>query len=206
VDSALAAAGFDLVHAFDAARVARTPGCELLADPARPRGILVGNTRALWPAFLAARRADPALAAAADPIERYTEQTIERALPAGARVWFGHRRYAGAFLPFQRLAVAAGLGALAPTHLVIHPVYGPWFALRAVVVCAGQPVPRSPVALPCTCGAPCHEAVARAVASHGPDAWRAWLAVRDACPIGRDHRYSEDQIAYHYTKERDLLP
>src|SRR5438270_2795660 len=101
-----------------------------LVDPARRLGWLVGNTRALWPRFLSAR--DPG---DEHPLERYTERTIERAIAgSGATAWFGHRRYDGAFLPLQRLAVAVGLGALAPTGLVIHPVFGPWFALRAVVV------------------------------------------------------------------------
>ena len=26
------------------------------------------------------------------------------------------------------------------------------------------------------------------------------MAVRDACTVGREFRYSDDQIAYHYTK------
>lgn len=35
--------------------------------------------------------------------------------------------------------------------------------------------------------------------------WRPWLAVRDACPLGREHRYSEQQVAYHYTKDAKWL-
>src|SRR5690606_2906738 len=59
-----AAAGFALARASDAAAAAREPGLGLLAgeDGAR-RGILVGNTRAMWPRFTAALAA-PALAAA----------------------------------------------------------------------------------------------------------------------------------------------
>lgn len=195
----LAAAGFDLAHAFDAAAAAREPGLGLLAgeDGAR-RGILVGNTRAMWPRFTAALAA-PALAADPHPLERYTEEAIGAAFP-GARVYFGHRRYGGAFLPLQRLAVAAGLGVLAPSHLVIHPIYGPWFALRAVIVADGAPpTPPPPIAPPCRCGAACAEALAAARAAEGPDAWRAWLAVRDACTL-RAYRYDEEQIRYHYTR------
>lgn len=196
----LAAAGFDLAHAFDAALAAREPGLAPLAGGGR-LGILAGNTRALWPRFAAAL-ADPALAADPDPLERYTEQAIDAAFAAapGARIYYGHRRYGGAFLPLQRLAVATGLGALAPTGLVVHPIYGPWLALRAAIVVDGDPPPaRPPIPQPCRCDAACTAALAAARAASGPDNWRAWLAVRDACPL-REHRYGEDQIRYHYTR------
>src|SRR5579862_9261859 len=95
----LADAGFDIVHELDTAVLAGEPGLEALVDPERRRGILIGNTRALWPPFLAARAADPELAADPDPIQRYTEAAIARAFPQ-ERCWFSHRRYEGAFLPF----------------------------------------------------------------------------------------------------------
>jgi methylmalonic aciduria homocystinuria type C protein len=187
----LAQAGFDLIHTFDATAAAREPGLALIAGEL---GILIGNTRALWPPFVAAMQ-DPALAAEANPLERYTERTIEEAFPGG-RIYYAHRRYEGGFLPFQRLAVATGLGALAPSHLVIHPVFGPWFALRAIVIVAGSPPVRLPIAQPCRCDAGCAEALAKAQRSTD---WRAWLAVRDACTLSAQ-RYGDDQVRYHYTK------
>ena len=196
----LAEAGFDLVHPFDAHAVARELALPALADPARPCGWLVGNTRALWPRFLAARAADPALAASENPIEDYVEQTCAQ---LDAHCVFAHRRYAGAFLPFQRIAVAAGFGTLSPTQLVIHPIYGPWFALRAVVLTSDPPITRVLPAAACDCAARCSAAFEHARDSHST--WRDWLAVRDACCVGREHRYSEDQIAYHYTKSQKLL-
>lgn len=187
----LAEAGFDIAHTFDAVAMAREPGLAVLAGEPR-LGILIGNTRALWPRFTEARR-DPALAAERDPLERYTEQHIAAAFPA-ARIYYAHRRYDGAFLPFQRLAVAAGLGALAASHLVIHPIYGPWFALRAAVVVAGEPPTRAPISQPCCCDASCRDARARAQRSTD---WRDWLRVRDSCSLQR-WRYSDEQIRFHY--------
>jgi cyanocobalamin reductase (cyanide-eliminating) / alkylcobalamin dealkylase len=200
-------AGFDLVHPFDAHAVAREVGVAALVDRERPAGYLVANTRALWPRFLAARRADRELATCEHPIDRYVEQTCERL--GDARVLFAHRAYGGAFLPFQRIAVAAGFGTLWPSQLVIHPTYGPWFALRAVVLARGEPLtrvlPRAGCAHEDRCAASCTTAFESARDASGPQAWRAWLAVRDACCVGREHRYAEDQLAYHYTKDRELL-
>ena len=192
----LADAGLDVVHRFDAAAAAEEPGLRALAGPER-LGLLVGNTRALWPRFEAARR-DPELAASLHPLEHYTERVVDAAFP-GARVYYAHRHYGGGYLPLQRLAVATGLGALAPSHLVIHPVHGPWFALRAVVVIAGEPPATAPVERACRCDATCTTALATALAADGPEAWRAWLAVRDACVL-RASRYSDDQIRYHYVR------
>ncbi len=189
MNDVLAVAGFDLTHAFDAHAVANEPGWEQLA--AGPRvGLLVGNTRALWPRFLAARRDEP------DPLDRYTERTLAAAFPDRTIV-FAHRACDGRFLPFSRLAVATGFGALAPSHLVIHPIYGPWIALRALVLVDGDPPPpRAPIPQPCQCGEPCARAFA---AARDSTDWRAWLAVRDSCSF-RTHRYSEDQIRFHYTQ------
>ena len=176
---ALAAAGFDIVQPFDGG----------LVDPDRRAGLLVGNTRALWPRFVAGKPPGP------DPFDRFVEAAVDPVVPPGGRVVYAHRQYDGAFVPFQRLAVAAGLGALSETHLVIHPVYGPWFALRAAIVVPGEPPPPAQIPRPCRCDAACREALQRAT---GSSDWRAWLAVRDACPAGREYRYSDDQLAYHY--------
>jgi len=193
----LADAGFDLAHAFDTHAAAREPGWERLAQAPR-HGIVLGNTRALWPHFVAAMR-DRELAADPDPLERYLERTIDAVVP-GAVVYYSHRRYDGAFLPFQRLAIATGLGARAPSQLVIHPIYGPWFALRAVIAVDGTPpAARAPIAQPCTCTAACDRALTTALEAPEPASWRAWLAVRDACTL-RAWRYGEEQAAYHGTK------
>jgi methylmalonic aciduria homocystinuria type C protein len=184
----LADRGFDIAHAFDAHAAACEPGWERLA--AGPRvGILIANTRALWAPFCAARTDEP------DPLDRYTERAVAEAFPE-APVVVAHRAYGGAFLPFGRLAHAVGLGALAPSRLVIHPIHGPWIALRAVIAIEGTPPVHAPIAKPCTCGEPCRAALAAALPTTD---WRAWLAVRDACTLRAD-RYGEDQIHFHYSQ------
>ncbi|MDQ3369937.1 MAG: hypothetical protein M3680_31345, partial [Myxococcota bacterium] len=118
----------------------------------------------------------------------------------GARIYYGHRRYAGTYVPLQHLAVATGLGAFAPSQLVIHPIHGPWFALRAVVLLDddGASRPRTaPIPQPCQCDARC--ATALSAALEGPPTAAAWIAVRDACHLDRS-RYSDEQLTFHYAR------
>lgn len=180
----IAAAGFDVAHDFD------TRETRALRALPEGRGILIGNTRALWPHFEAARRDE------ADPLDGYVERTIDAAF-GEAPVFYAHRKYEGGFVPLQHFAVATGLGALAASRLVIHPVFGPWFALRAIVVVVGERGPsRAPIAQPCRCDEGCAKALDAALAD--PFEWRGWLAVRDSCAI-REQRYSDEQIRFHYT-------
>lgn len=206
--SRLTGAGFDLAQSFPArdydAEVA--PALRLpVVDHPDPMAIVVGNTRALWPRFLAARAADPVLAADPDPLDRHTEQTALAALAGtGGVAVFAHTMPAR--VAIQRAAQVAGLAALSPSHLSIHPIYGPWIALRAVLVLpVSAPPARTPATLPCECAARClprlEAALARGIPQSRAEVARdhlRWLAVRDACPIGRAHRYLPDQIAYHY--------
>ncbi|MBK7191533.1 MAG: hypothetical protein IPH80_03565 [Myxococcales bacterium] len=221
IAEACAAGGFDLCATAAAADYnVRVPDDVRLPDLGRPRAlvIVIGNTAALWPRFRAAL-ADPALAAAPDPLDRYAADVITAAVARA--VGPGGPATALRFAPeppprrvaMQRLAEVAGLAALAPSHLAIHPTFGPWFGLRAaIVIDVDGPPPRPPVARACDCAHGCAPALARALAAGPPrdgaelrERWRLWLAVRDACPVGRTHRYGEAQLTYHYTGDRSLL-
>lgn len=200
----LVSRGFDIVQAFPAHDVARHPDFGRLHDPERPVGVLVGNTRGLWNVIARLRAMDERVRDEAHPFDAYTE--AQMAALTGASAVFAHQpQHDGRYFPFQRLAVAVGLAALAPSQLLIHPIYGPWFSLRAIVLVPGEPPPLAPpVALPCTCARHGCVATFDHAMAH-PEDWRAWLAVRDACPIGREYRYGDDQLAYHYTKDHQYL-
>jgi methylmalonic aciduria homocystinuria type C protein len=213
----LAAHGLDLVHPFAVAWFnAGVEPALRLRDCGRgdALGILVGNTRALWTPFRAACAADPALRAAADPIERYVEARLTPVvaeLGVGSAVRWAHDPPPR--LAIQRLAAATGLAPLSPVGLNVHPVYGPWFALRAAVVLdlAGPAGDPPPTALACEdCVHTCVPLFERARAAQVgrasiADTWPLWLAVRDACPVGRSYRYDEAQIRYHYARDRSVL-
>lgn len=216
---ACAAAGFDLCAAGLVADYnVRVPDALRLPDLGRPQALVVviGNTAALWPRFQAAL-ADPRLAAAAHPLDTYAATAITAAIDATAGGLRRELRFAPEPPPrrvaLQQLAEATGLAAIAPSHLAIHPIYGSWFGLRAAIVLDVDGEPATPAPRPaCDCAIGCGPPMARAMAAGPPrdgrelrERWRLWLAVRDACPVGRDHRYGDDQLTYHYTGDRARL-
>ena len=208
---ACSARGLDLVAPF------RLGWCQGVIEPTHelfaPLGrasacaLLIGNTRALWPALCKAAEVDMELRGARDPVDRYVERTLESAL---AGMGLDHviawaHRYHPAVVPIQRIAHAIGFAHLGPAHLSIHAEFGPWLAFRAVVVLdVPGPDGEAPIAWnPCAgCQAPCSQALERAARTglRVEEAWERWVEVRDSCPQGRDRRYTEAQLRYHYTK------
>jgi methylmalonic aciduria homocystinuria type C protein len=181
-----------------------------LDAPADATVLVVGNTRAMWPHL---ERFVHEHGPMADPVDTYVTTVVREATVDVADVIdirFSHepppRR-----LAIQRLADRAGLAWLSPSHLCVHPIYGPWIALRAAIVLERglerRPIPAAaPV---CACEAGCLPKLREAIAAGEPTGnaemvanWEAWLAMRDACPVGREHRYTDEQIRYHYLGER----
>lgn len=214
--------GLDLVAPFDSRwyHEARPEGPELPTfDREGALGLLIGNTRALWPHFLDALADHPERLEAPDPLDTWIESCLQEVLEpieVEHRILWAHEPVsAGNFLPVQAIAEVAGLATVSPSQLAIHPEYGPWLALRAVVAFdlpgPGGPAPEPE--RPCRdCSAPCVDALDRALDADESDesagvreSWRRWVDVRDACPVGREHRYSDAQIRYHYQKDRDFL-
>jgi methylmalonic aciduria homocystinuria type C protein len=217
------AAGFDLVQPFRVGwyDAAVEPAYRLpdLGGPDR-LGILVGNTRSMWPRFADWLRAEPARATRPHPLERYAMDSIGAAvaaagLPGPIEIRHAHepppRRVA-----MQRLAEIAGLAWLSPSYLSIHPAHGPWISLRAAIVVGGLAGPGETdrpamgrACHACEDAAGCRAALSRALEAGDPRArrgaieenWTLWLAVRDACPVGRSSRFQEDHLRYGYTKD-----
>jgi len=218
--SACGACGFDLVMPVQVGTYnCRVEGALRLEDFGSPLhlAIVVGNSRALWPRFLAALRADAALLADPDPLDRYTERCIATAVEASGlevSVRFAHDVGVRS-VAMQRLAEVAGLAYLSESHLSVHPQFGPWIGLRAALsLPVLGPAPRAPLVHPCGgCAGRCLPAFERAreamqgllTEEAARDQWKRFLACRDACPTGRDYRYGDGQIRYHYLKDRQQL-
>jgi hypothetical protein len=215
VTAAAAQAGFDLVLTFGVAHYNQAASdSERLEGfgQANALGILFGNTRQLWPVFTSACATDPEISGAAQPLDTYVALRLSRILASATdlrhELTFAHVTQPRAF-PLQRLAERIGLAGLSPSHLLVHPQHGPWLALRAVAVIdvGGPTAAPPPPARPCqTCSAPCMAALERALSVSGNDLSSAviaahaaaWIAVRDACPVGPGSRYGENQLRYHY--------
>jgi methylmalonic aciduria homocystinuria type C protein len=214
--TALAPQGFDLTAALRVGWYNDAVGQRSrLPDYGRPDSlaIVVGNTREFWTPFIDALRDNADLLADPNPVEAYSMRCIAAAAEATGEtceIRWAHRVDIEV-IAIQRLAHIAGLAWLAPSNLCVHPEYGPWIALRAVIVfdLEGPPGPPPTIADPCgACDQGCGPAFQRALAGDGferAEPWEPWLALRDACPLGRAHRYEDDQIRYHYAKDRSVL-
>ncbi|THF62904.1 hypothetical protein E6C76_16705 [Pseudothauera nasutitermitis] len=214
--SALDRLGLNLHAVFD---VDRLPA-ELLADlrrhftPAHPvrQLILIGNAgRALWASVKAAGLDS------ADPIDDFSVRAVAR--------WFagqlpGHRYtllYPGDRpVGLQALGQLAGWHHATPFMVGILPGWGSWFGYRAALLADTSLPVTAPLRVesPClACAAqPCIAACpARAMEGGGfvlekclayrrqpGSPCRARCLARDACPVGRAHRYDEDHMRHTY--------
>jgi methylmalonic aciduria homocystinuria type C protein len=223
-------AGFDLLHHFSVRSANRhlDPEHRLAAFEREDcSGIVVGNTRRSWPRLQQhleqwRARGYPT----EDPLDRYVVAQITGALASlgdgksGLKhvVSFSHIMVPRP-IPIQRIADAAGLAHLGPAHLSVHHRFGPWFALRAVItldIAPPEDTPMGPAATICKgCSRPCQTALIRAMAGAAmtePNPsdvsvdQAPWLAIRDACPIGAEYRYTAGQLRYHYDKSVDEPP
>ena len=174
--------------------------------------VLLGNAGGeLWPAFSAGRRDEP------HPLDEWARRTVgarsprastRRAVYPSDRPWH----------PFQQWAMRAEPVAPSPIGLLIHPDYGLWHAYRAALLLDEAPAdlpPRVDRPVPCaTCvGRPClhacpvgaHSAAGFDVAAcerHlrsdvAPHCMEVGCRSRDGCPVGRDSRSPDEQVAFH---------
>jgi hypothetical protein len=153
---------------------------------ARTAIVVASGGRALWDAFARA----PEFGAVADPLDAYTRRVTESAAAAldpGAVALFAFERRAGVYADFVELGRLAGLGGPSRLRLLIHPMYGPWLSLRAIVLVRAQWDPGAPIPFdPCRdCPAPC--------AAPGLEP----AAARRACVVGPEHTYSQAARAHH---------
>ncbi|HEX2657585.1 MAG TPA: hypothetical protein VHU40_04910 [Polyangia bacterium] len=221
--SACTAEGLNIVlplaaRAFDAVvvRVMRAGGAPL--EPRRaPAGdvILIGDG---GPTFFARFQSATPSPRSGDPLDDFTRARLQAIVgdlfgAAGVRavVHFPFVSIQAAPVPFQRLGQAAGLPGPGPLGLQVHPVFGPWWAYRALIATPLRFPSTRPTALhdscgscarPCVTGCAAHAAAPRSggLPECGDD-----CGARMRCPVGVAHRYPEAQLAFHARARERLM-
>ena len=176
--------------------------------------LLGAGGRGFWEQFQAAPEAHDGLP---DPLDRFSVRQVD-SLAAIVRSWdptavsafpFRHPQQV---IPFQALVSHTGLTRPAPFGVAIHPIYGPWFAWRGLILCELEwPETSGLETSPChRCSAPCLQACPAAAARPEGLIWerclqerrrespcRGTCASRTACIVGTEHQYGSHQTAYH---------
>jgi len=190
--------------------------------------IVVGNGGgAFWDAYRRFCAAHRGWERRPDPLDDFTREVVETSCAplfrrTSARVLypFGFARDA---VSFTRLAALAGLGRPSLVGVLVHPVYGPWIALRAAILVRDRlEAPRPADGFdPCPS---CRERSCMPACPGGAVATDGWSVprcgayrarpddpcatrchARVACVIGPEHRYPDDALAYHQARAREPL-
>jgi len=227
---ALVPGGLNLIGATPVAAYDETvprPYALGILAPGAVSAVVIGNGGgAFWAAFRAFCLRHPGYEATPHPLDAFTlhmvDTTTRPLVSDTARVLYPFR-FPDQPVSFMHLAACAGLGRRSLTGVLIHPVYGPWIALRAAILVPFAVHAPRPAALfdPCpscterACVAACP---AGAVTPAGWDVPRcaahrlrdddpcaARCQARFDCVIGREHRYPPDALTYHQARARPAL-
>ncbi len=208
VREALAGSGIEHVgscgaDAYDAAAPAGYRSRDFM--PAGARGVVVAGSvgPTLWRAFRARTREQASLWDDPNPYDTFVATLLAHVDAALEREGIAFRRFEAAFhapvrVSFIALAKIAALGTPGPFRLLIDPRYGPWWALRGAWLVDAEVDPPRALRPACeVCAAPCVGGWEKA-----GEITSATAEVRSRCVVGQEHRYDDDQIAYHYDRAR----
>ena len=124
--------------------------------------------------------------------------------------------------PLLALGELAGWHNPSPFLLGVNATWGSWFAYRALVV-ADSYLPTTPPMSeqsPCLgCPAPCISACPAGAVNHtafdmnacakhrlqSDSSCAETCLSRTACPVAEEHRYSDEQLCYHYRRSRETI-
>ena len=228
--------GLNLVAATPVERYDRAVAEISRAAPLDPRArsiVVIGNGGgALWKALSAHAARNPGWWDRENPLDDFTREVVERdvgaaASAAGARFTIVYPFMNGSrTLNFIELGKIAGIAGPSILGVTVHPVYGPWIAFRAALLvdavidspgdAAGfDPCPRCTAR---TCIPACPAAAVSIDAGWDipkclthrvevePDCAPRCHA-RAGCVLGPEHRYPDDELAYHQMRAlRSMRP
>ncbi len=181
--------------------------------------ILIGHGgRALWESM------PPLSATSTDPIDEYSADTVNKWFTANYPDHNATLIYPGEqIIGLQTLGILAGWHHTSPFMVGINTVWGSWYAYRAVLLTDTQlevtQVNKSPS--PCsTCtNKPCIEHCPANACDNGSFNMDACIHYRKSenskcsetclariiCPVASEHRYSKQQMSYHYSASMKII-
>lgn len=194
--------------------------------------VIANGGGAFWRALKRHAATNPGWWTRGNPLDDFTHQAVEREVSSAART--SGARYEivypfmsnGRTLNFIELGKAAGLAGPSILGVTVHPVYGPWIAFRAAVLidqlidspgealgfdpCPGcttrSCIPACPVsAVSFPAGWDIPRCLAHRVEVEHDCAPRCHARV--GCVLGPEHRYPDDELAYHQMRAlRSMRP
>jgi epoxyqueuosine reductase len=208
------------VERYDADAPAAMRATEI--DPNARSIILLGSGGGdFWRSFKAHAAANPGWDTRENPLDDFTRAVVESLI---APQWEAHSGCIPVYpfvagrptLNFMVLGKLAGLAGPSLLGVVVNPIYGPWIAFRAALLVADE-IDQPGAALGFD---PCPGCAARSCISACPaqavTANRGWdiprcltyrvenetdcaprCHARAACVLGPEHRYPDDELAYH---------
>jgi hypothetical protein len=226
VRAAAAPYGLNLIAAIPADRydsaVKPAARADAIDREARSIVVLANGGGDFWCAYRAFAEARPGWRARDNPLDDFTREVVERDIAPRVRAASARCTTTYPFvgdaptLNFVELGRIAGLGGPSIVGVLVNPIYGPWVAFRAALLidaaldapgdaagfdpCPGC-IPRSCIAA-CPTGAVRHPAGWDIVGcltyrvEREPDCAPGCHA-RAACVLGPEHRYPDDELAYH---------
>lgn len=209
-------------HRLEQAVDAGTHGVmPLLPDYGRTSGnclaFLVGHTESIWEPFLSwlAQDVERFDLERPGPLETYVEEMVRRSCAWLLRgvpheIFWCHEKSPGRKVDVSWAAELSGLAyvdeevKIKNEPLLLHPLAGPWFTIRAIVVCDLKAMGTCcPPPLPCPLSDNDRERAKVAMKEVSTD--KLPVNVRDAVKVGSKYRFSDGHIKYVNTEDRKLL-
>ncbi|HUO06630.1 MAG TPA: hypothetical protein VMU16_15655 [Candidatus Binataceae bacterium] len=229
--------GFNLSAAVPVARYDAAVNEAARAGAIDPRAksiVIIGNGGGMmWKALKTHAEQNPEWWERENPLDDFTREVIEREAATAARnsgahvtVVYPFMSGGGPTLNFIELAKVAGIAGPSILGVAVHPVYGPWIAFRAALLidveidspgdavgfdpCPGcrarSCIAACPVgAINFSAGWDIPKCLTHRVEVEADCARRCHARV--ACVLGPEHRYPDDEMAYHQMRAlRSMRP
>ena len=138
--------GIDIVHPFEIQSYNKEAKEPLPTfEKTKTAAIVLGNSINLWTSFLEYLKSHPALLEHENPLDEYLSVVMQPVMEdlkamlgdvhTEVRLSTGTMGCSSEFVDLLCAARVSGLAHFNPTcHLCLHPVYGPWWAMRAVLI------------------------------------------------------------------------